>query len=421
MQSAVLRFNSILLHSKTNVLRKIINDPVHGFITIDDALVFQIISHPYYQRLRRIKQMALAYLVYPGAVHTRLHHSLGAYHLMHNAITELRQKGIAITAAEEQGAKVAILLHDIGHGPFSHALEHTLVDVHHEQLSLLIMEKLNLEMDGKLALAIQIFTGSYSKKFLHQLVSSQLDVDRLDYLARDSFFTGVSEGVIGYDRIIKMLHVVDDELVVEEKGIHSIEKFLIARRLMYWQVYLHKTVLSSELMLVVILKRARELVREGHSLFATPALQYFLQNSCSFSDFQTNKQCLDTFLKLDDFDIVASIKVWAEYDDKVLSDLCTRLANRELFKIKFLTDETVLEIESLRQHVKSVNQLTDAELNYYFVQDTTSNSTYNAGIENIRIAFKSGEMKEISEVENTLIGAGLLVAIKKAYICFLRN
>ncbi|HQW46204.1 MAG TPA: HD domain-containing protein, partial [Chitinophagaceae bacterium] len=240
-------------------MRKIINDPVHGFITIDNDLIYSLISHPYFQRLRRIKQMALAYLVYPGAVHTRLHHALGAYHLMQKAIEELKQKGVDINDEEAQGAKIAILLHDIGHGPFSHALEHTLVDVHHEELSLLIMEKLNEEYEGKLQVAIDIFTGKYPKTFLHQLVSSQLDVDRLDYLARDSFFTGVSEGVVGYERIIKMLTVHEGELVVEEKGIHSIEKFLISRRLMYWQVYLHKTVLSSELMLVNILKRAKTL------------------------------------------------------------------------------------------------------------------------------------------------------------------
>jgi len=402
-------------------LRKIINDPVHGFITIDDELIYRIISHPYYQRLRRIKQMALAYLVYPGAVHTRLHHSLGAYHLMHLAINELKQKGVDISTEEERGAKIAILLHDMGHGPFSHALENTLVDVHHEALSLLIMERLNQELNGELSLAIRIFKGDYPKKFLHQLVSSQLDVDRLDYLARDSFFTGVSEGVVGYDRIIKMLTVINDQLVVEEKGILSIEKFLISRRLMYWQVYLHKTVLSSEIMLVHILKRAKELTQSGHVLFATPSLQFFLQHHFTFEDFQINSTCLDEFLKLDDFDIVASVKVWANHDDKILSDLCTRLANRNLFKVKFLTTETESEIEQLKQDLKEKWQFSDDELRYYFVQDATTNHTYAIGDENIKIAFKSGEIKEISQVENTLIGDGLLVPIKKYYICFLRN
>lgn len=402
-------------------MRKIINDPVHGFITIHDELIYKIISHPYYQRLRRIKQMALAYLVYPGAVHTRLHHSLGAYHLMHLAITELKEKGIEISEAEEQGAKIAILLHDIGHGPFSHALEHTMVNVNHEQLSLLIMEKLNQELGGAIQLAIEIFKGSYSKKFLHQLVSSQLDVDRLDYLARDSFFTGVSEGVIGYDRIIKMLMVVNDELVVEEKGIHSIEKFLIARRLMYWQVYLHKTVLSSELMLVNILKRAKALMQQGISLFATPAFRFFLENNFNLNDFESNPDCLSQFLQLDDFDIVASIKVWVNHEDRILSDLSKRLLNRQLFKVRFLSDESDQFISDLKQQVMEKNGLNASELPFYFIEDATSSSTYQVGLEHIKILFKSGEMKEISNVENTLIEAGLLVAVKKPYICFLRN
>jgi len=402
-------------------MRKIINDPVHGFITIDDELIYRIISHPYYQRLRRIKQMALAYLVYPGAVHTRLHHSLGAYHLMHVALAELKQKEIFVSKEEEQAAKIAILLHDVGHGPFSHALEHTLVDVNHEDLSLLIMQKLNEELNGALDTAIQIFKGSYEKKFLHELVSGQLDVDRLDYLARDSFFTGVSEGVVGYDRIIKMLMVVDDRLVVEEKGIHSIEKFLIARRLMYWQAYLHKTVLSSELMLVNVLKRAKELTVSGSTLFATPAFEYFLKGNFSLHDFQHDEQCLTQFLKLDDFDIVASIKVWGDHEDKILADLCTRLSNRDLFKVKFLTGETEDEVNALRSEVKAKHHLSDEEMPYYFIRDVTTNNTYNPNEEDILIAFKSGEVKEISTVENTLIGDGLLVPIKKPYICFLRN
>jgi hypothetical protein len=365
--------------------------------------------------------MALAYLVYPGAVHTRLHHSLGAYHLMHLAITELKEKGVEISEAEEQGAKIAILLHDIGHGPFSHALEHTMVNVNHEQLSLLIMEKLNQELGGAIQLAIEIFKGSYSKKFLHQLVSSQLDVDRLDYLARDSFFTGVSEGVIGYDRIIKMLMVVNDELVVEEKGIHSIEKFLIARRLMYWQVYLHKTVLSSELMLVNILKRAKALMQQGLHLFATPAFQFFLENNFNLNDFESNPECLAQFLQLDDFDIVASLKVWVHHEDRILSDLSTRLLNRQLFKVRFLADESDQFISDLKQQVMEKNGLNASELTYYYIEDATSSSTYQVGLEHIKILFKSGEMKEISNVENTLIEAGLLVAVKKPYICFLRN
>jgi HD superfamily phosphohydrolase len=402
-------------------VRKIINDPVHGFITIDDELIYNIISHPYYQRLRRIKQMALAYLVYPGAVHTRLHHSLGAYHLMQHAIEELVQKGIEISPEEAQGAKIAILLHDIGHGPFSHALEHTLVDVHHEELSLLIMETLNVEYHGKLQLAIDIFTGAYPKTFLHQLVSSQLDVDRLDYLARDSFFTGVSEGVVGYERILKMLTVHNGELVVEEKGIHSIEKFLISRRFMYWQVYLHKTVLSSELMLVKILKRAKELAKQDIELFATPPMKYFLNRDYTLSDFENDEQCLQQFLLLDDNDVISSVKVWATHPDSVLSNLCSRLNDRKLFKVKFLGVETTSQIEAWKKQVQSDFSISDEAIDYYFVQDATSNKTYTAGDEHIKILFKNGELKAISEVENTLITAELLVPVKKHYICYLRK
>ena len=276
--------------------RKIINDPVYGFITIDDPLIFQLISHPYYQRLRRIHQMALAQLVYPGAVHTRLHHSLGAYHLICQAIHELRSKGIEISSAEEQGAKIAILLHDIGHGPFSHALEHVLIEeLHHEDISLLIFEKLNEEFNGQLTIALDIFKGTYPKPYLHQLISSQLDVDRMDYLTRDSFYSGVSEGVIGYDRIIKMMTVHHNELVVEEKGVYSIEKFLIARRLMYWQVYLHKTVIAAEQMLVKIPERAKVLSTEGRNLFATPCFSYFLNNSISREEFKNDPKNLEKF------------------------------------------------------------------------------------------------------------------------------
>lgn len=401
-------------------MRKIINDPVHGFITIDDDLIYEIISHPYYQRLRRVKQMALAYLVYPGAVHTRLHHSLGAYHLMHCAIAELKNKGIDISSEEEQAAKIAILLHDIGHGPFSHALEHTLVDVTHEQLSLLIMQKLNVEFYSKLTMAIDIFTNTYSKHFLHQLVSSQLDVDRLDYLARDSFFTGVSEGVVGYDRIIKMLTVANDELVVEEKGIHSIEKFLIARRLMYWQVYLHKTVLSSELMLENILKRAKELTLKGDDLFATPAFDFFLRKKLCLADFELDENCLNQFLLLDDNDISASIKVWMTHSDKILSDLCQRLMNRNLYKIMFFKPEQISEIETIKLNNIHLKGVLEEEIGYYWKEDETTNRAYNAGDEKIKILYKNGDIKEISQVENTLIGEGLLLPVKKYYICYLR-
>ena len=404
-----------------STLRKIINDPVHGFITIDDPLIYQVISHPTYQRLRRIKQMALAYLVYPGAVHTRLHHSLGAYHLMCQALGELKQKGIAFTLEEEQGAKLAILLHDIGHGPYSHALEHTLVDVSHEYLSRRIMQVLNEEMHGALDMAIAVFDNQYEKKFLHQLVSSQLDVDRLDYLSRDSFFTGVSEGVIGYDRIIKMLMVCHDELVVEEKGLHSIEKFLIARRQMYWQVYLHKTVLCAELMLVNILKRARALSTQGMVLPATPALQFFLQHSPSSHDFDQNENCLRQFLLLDDADIVVAVKGWMQAEDPILADLCRRLLHRQLFKVDFDLPDHPRDIQRIQTEIRSRLGLRAEDLSYYFIEDILSNHTYNAGYEHIKVLFKNGELREISTIENTLISEGLLVAVKKPYICFLRN
>lgn len=402
-------------------MRKIINDPVHGFITVDDALLFRIISHPYFQRLRRIKQMALAYLVYPGAVHTRLHHALGAYHLMHLAIEELRKKHIVITDEEEQATKAAILLHDIGHGPFSHALEHTIVDVRHEHLSLLIMKKLNEEMGGALDMAIAIFTNQYSKKFLHQLVSSQLDVDRLDYLARDSFFTGVSEGVIGYDRIIKMLTVVNDELVVEEKGVHSIEKYLIARRLMYWQVYLHKTVLASELMLVNILKRARVLASESVEVFATPAFSMFLKGRYSLSDFESSASCLETFLELDDVDIIASVKVWSSHDDVILSDLARRLSHRDLFKVSFFKVGYRPDVLSIQKDIMATVGVDTGDLSYYFVEDESSNSTYTRGDETIKILHKDGTLREISQLEQSLISEELLLPVKKQYICYLRS
>lgn len=406
---------------KPPLVRKIINDPVHGFITIEEDLVFQILAHPAFQRLRRIKQMALAYLVYPGAVHTRLHHALGAYHLMGQAIEELNKKNAGITPNEALGAKLAILLHDIGHGPFSHALEHTLVDVHHESLSLMIMEQINREFGGQLDTALAIFKGTYPKKFLHQLVSSQLDTDRLDYLARDSFFTGVSEGVIGYDRIIKMLTVHNDELVVEEKGVHSIEKYLIARRLMYWQVYLHKTVLASELMLVNILNRARALTHQGHELFATPAFAYFLKHDVNESDFHSNPDCLHLFLQLDDTDIISAMKVWSQHSDPVLADLCRRLNERRLFKVQFISPNNVESLQELRDTWTKNHPMPDENRAYYWMEDSISNSTYTQGDETIRILFKNNTLRDITQVEHSLISEGLLLPVKKHYICYLSH
>src|SRR5919206_529033 len=318
-------------------VRKIINDPVHGFITIDDPLIFQIIAHPYYQRLRRVYQMAFASLVYPGAVHTRLHHSLGAYHLMCNALTELKNKGTEITKEEETGAKIAILLHDIGHGPYSHALEKRLIKgVHHEDISVLMMQLLNEQFNGKLEMAIDILSGNYPKKYLHQLVSGQLDVDRMDYLTRDAFYTGVAEGVIGYDRILKMLVVHEGELMVEEKAIYSVEKFLVARRLMYWQVYLHKTVVASEKMLVKTIERAQELLLNNIDVpIASPTLDFFLKKHQPTDNFIKH---LEKFCQLDDTDVMCTIKNWSGHFDTILSTLSKGLTNRRLLKIKFQSE-----------------------------------------------------------------------------------
>ena len=394
--------------------RKIINDPVHGFITIDHPLIFSIIAHPYYQRLRRIHQMALAQLVYPGAVHTRLHHSLGAYHLMCLAINELKNKGAQITPEEEVAAKAAILLHDIGHGPFSHALENILIPgVDHEELSLAIMHALNKELNGQLDLTIQLFTGKHGKLFLHQLISSQLDVDRMDYLTRDSFFTGVSEGVIGYDRILKMFVAYDNQLMVEEKGIYSVEKFLVARRQMYWQVYLHKTVLSAEKMLVKIITRAREI----KAISFSPALNEFLHKEHSK---ETVYQLLPEFCQLDDYDIIGSIKSWSANDDVVLSVLCKNLLKRDLLKCKLQTDRFDGQmIQQKKQAIMQSLKISSHEANYFVFTGEAMNTTYKLGNEHINILFKDETVKDISKVDNPLIHQTLSMPVKKFYICYL--
>jgi uncharacterized protein len=400
--------------------RKIINDPVYGFITLDHPLLLQIIAHPYYQRLRRIHQMAFASLVYPGAVHTRLHHSLGAYHLMCNALNELKGKSVEITAEEELSVKIAILLHDIGHGPFSHALEHRLVkEVGHESISLLIMQKLNKEFGGLLEMAIRIFTNKYPKQFLHQLVSGQLDVDRMDYLTRDSFFTGVSEGVIGYDRIIKMLTVYDGQLMVEEKAIYSIEKFLVSRRLMYWQVYLHKTVLSAEKMLVRIIQRAQELIANGVDLHSgSEPLDFFLQHPPGR---ETIEKELDKFCLLDDYDLTSAIKNWVFFSDPVLSNLCRFVTCRELLKVKMqatpFTSDTVKEY---KDRVAEQLGLSDHDTNYFVFTGEAVNTTYDPSDERIQILFRNGHVKDISEVDNALIHQTLAAQVKKFYICYMR-
>lgn len=394
--------------------RKIINDPVHGFITVDHPLLFAIIGHPYYQRLRRIHQMALANLVYPGAVHTRLHHSLGAYHLMCLAVNELRQKGTYISTEEEVAVKAAILMHDIGHGPFSHALENTLIPVsNHEDLSMQIMHHLNAELNDQLTLCIKIFTGNYDRLFLHQLISSQLDVDRMDYLTRDSFFTGVSEGVIGHDRILKMLVEHNNELMVEEKGIHSVEKFLIARRQMYWQVYLHKTVLAAEKMLVRIIERAR-LIK---ALSVSPFLDTFLQETHTK---ETIHKLLPEFCELDDLDIMSSIKKWTRHDDVVLSTLCKNLLKRNLLKCKLQTnrfDEDLVTV--FKNKVSEALGISLEEAGYFVFTGEADNTTYKLENEHINILFKDETVKDISGVDNPLIHHTLSMPVKKFYICWL--
>ena len=389
---------------------KIINDPVYGFITIDDELIHKIISHPYYQRLRRIHQMAMAHLVYPGAVHSRLHHSLGAYHLMRSALQELISKGVDITLEEQQAAKIAILLHDIGHGPFSHALENILAEhLHHEELSLLLIKELNNEFDGKLQMAIDIFTNVYPKKFLHQLISGQLDVDRMDYLTRDSFFTGVNEGVIGYDRIIKMLTVHNGELMVEEKGIFSIEKFLVARRLMYWQVYLHKTVLSAEQMLQRIIKRAKHI----GAVCAEPLNTFINQPIANVT--------LEQFCSIDDFDVMMAIKGWCKHEDKVLATLCSGIIDRNLLKVKYFSEPIAAEL--LQEKINETKQrlsLSNEDVQWLVYTGEASSSTYNFENEHIHILFKDGTVKDITEVDNALISENLRGKVKKYYICYPR-
>lgn len=400
--------------------RKIINDPIYGFVTIPSDLIYDLINHPYFQRLRRIKQLGLTNLVYPGALHTRFHHAIGAMHLMQETVIILRQKEIAITEEEEQAVLIAILLHDIGHGPFSHALEHSIVrGVNHEAISSLFMDKLNTEFNGKLDLAIKIFNDRYAKKFLHQLVSSQLDMDRLDYLKRDSFFTGVSEGVISSDRIIKMLNVVNNELVVEHKAIYSIEKFLIARRLMYWQVYLHKTVLSAETLLVNILMRAKELSALGKELFATPALQLFLKNDFIETDFKKDGSLLDKFSKLDDSDVDASIKVWSENEDTILARLCQNLLERRLYKIEIQNEP--IDTAYKNKYIERVSELyhiDKKDAHYFVVTDVVNNSAYTANQFNINILMSNGKLVDVADASDQLNIQSLSKTVSKYFICY---
>ena len=405
--------------------KKIINDPVFGFINIRSELVFDLIEHPYFQRLRRIKQLGLSNLVYPGANHTRFEHALGALHLMRSAISILRLKGQEISDEEADAVAIAILLHDIGHGPFSHVLENTLVQgVPHERISLLLMEELNRQFEGKLDLAIRIFTNQYSKHYLHQLVSSQLDMDRLDYLSRDSFFSGVSEGIISSERIIKTLNLKNDELVVEYKGIYSVENFLIARRLMYWQVYLHKTVLSAEYLLINVLTRARELALAGNKLFVPPVLKAFLYNQITLDDFIYNREVegrhvLDLFANLDDNDIIASIKEWQNYPDTVLSYLSSCIINRRLFKIK-ISKKPISEqkIVALKEKICDHFNVCNEDVKYFMIADTISNSAYNKdSSEKINVLFKNNKISEIADASDINLSV-LSDTVRKYFICY---
>lgn len=400
--------------------RKILNDPVYGFVSIPNEIIFDLIEHPWFQRLRRIQQLGLTSYVYPGALHTRFHHALGAMHLMGEALDVLRSKGHSISDEEAEAAAIAILLHDIGHGPYSHTLERSIIHgLGHEEISILLMEKLNREFKGRLSLAIRIFKDQYEKRFLHQLVSSQLDMDRLDYLNRDSFFTGVYEGVIGYDRIIKMLEVRNDRLVVEAKGIYSVEKFIIARRLMYWQVYLHKTVLAAELMLWKALLRAKELAQKGVPLFATPSLKVFLMEEITNERFYQDEGLLHHFTQLDDYDLFTAIKVWAAHGDKVLSILCRRIVNRRLLKVA-LQDEPpqISYMQSLKDATVERFGLSAHEVEYLVFSENTTNHAYSTSAESINILYKDNTVKDITVASDQLNISVLSQPVVKYYLCF---
>ena len=400
---------------------KIINDPIYGFVQIEKGIILDLIEHPFFQRLRRISQLGLSYLVYPGAYHTRFHHTIGCFFLMNKAIDQIRKKGHKITGKEAEAVCIAILLHDIGHGPFSHTLEKSIVNhINHEMLSLLFMEELNRQFKGKLTLAIQIFKDEYKKRFLHQLVSSQLDMDRLDYLKRDSFYSGVQEGVIGTERIINMLNVIDDNLVIEEKGIYSIEKFLIARRLMYWQVYLHKTVLSAENTLIKTLKRAKELIKEGKEVFATPPLFLFLKNNFTKKDFENNEYLLQQFARLDDHDIYTCLKQWMDHEDIVLSKLSNMIINRKLLKVKI--QKKPFSQKAISDKKTAVMQKLDLSRNltdYFVFSGKISNKAYSYEKAKINILLKDGSIKELKDASDQTLSQMLSKRINKFSLCYL--
>lgn len=403
-----------------NNKKKIINDPIYGFISIPDDFIFDIIEHPYLQRLRRISQLGLSHLVYPGAIHSRFQHVLGAMHLMVQAVSVLKRKGHEITKEEERGVLLAILLHDIGHGPFSHALEFDIVNsVDHEDISGFFIRRLERIYGEDLKLALSIFEDRHNKPFLHQLVSSQLDMDRLDYLNRDSFYSGVSEGIIGSDRLIEMLQVHKGNLVIEEKGIYSIEKFIVARRLMYWQVYLHKTVVSAEYMLIYALRRAKQLVKEGVEVFSSPALSFFLHNDILLKDFQENDEVIDLFASLDDFDILTGLKVWSEHEDEVLSFLSGSIVNRHLFKIEISKSPFSAEqIEEKREHVLKDFDFTPDQLDFIVFSDKLVNKAYNQSRQNINILMKSGEIVDLAKASDNLNISALAQPVEKYFLCY---
>lgn len=412
------------IHLRPNLSRnnkkKIFNDPVYGFISIPSELIFDIIQHPFVQRLRRINQLGLTQLVYPGALHTRFHHALGAMHLMQTAVQVIRRKGHEITEEEEHAVLTAILLHDIGHGPFSHTLEHDIVSgVSHEEISSFFIDELEKTFPGKMQLSLSIFQNEYKKPFLHQLVSSQLDMDRLDYLNRDSFYTGVSEGIIGSERIIEMLNVHEGQLVLEEKGIYSVEKFIVARRLMYWQVYMHKTVVSAELTLIQILRRAKELSENGKELFASPALQFFLKSKIGNSDFEEKSEVLYQFADLDDYDILGAIKVWQSSSDIILSDLSRRLVTRNLLKIEISKKPfTAKRIEEERKDLAKKRGISFDDTRYYVYSEKLTNRAYNQGKQTINLLMKSGEIVDLSQASDNLNISALANPVEKYCLCY---
>ncbi|NDC29789.1 MAG: HD domain-containing protein [Bacteroidetes bacterium] len=403
--------------------KKIINDPVYGFVSIPSGLIYDLIEQAWFQRLRRIRQLGLTHYVYPGAQHTRFQHVIGAVHLTQQAIEILRSKGIEISEQEKEAVCAAVLLHDMGHGPYSHTLEYMLVkDVSHESISIHYMNLLNQQMNGRLDMCIDIFSNKYPKKFLHQLVSSQLDMDRLDYLGRDSFFTGVIEGAVGNDRIINMLNVHNNELVIDEKGIYSVEKFLIARRLMYWQVYLHKTVISAESLLIKILERARHLAFQNVDLFGTPALKYFLYNDINKTNFFTDPKNINQYSNIDDEDVFTAIKVWCQHSDEILSKMCCMLRDRKLFKTE-ISKETFSDerINQIKERIMETHGISSTDIDYFVFTDSVKNRAYNLNNINIKILYKNGEVKDIAKASDQDNIEALGQTVTKYYLCYLRT